>query len=167
MDIRKLAAEKKARALADLKAAEAMEQDARQMERLALKHGWKIEIKDAAANGESPPPAEVSRVAPSPAPRKGGKVPDPNSTTARSKSESVKIIQRLNRPVPLSELVEKLAHVGVRLGGKKPNQALSANLGHCPDVVPTKRGWWLVGVKMPPEEKSPGVGRDDMLSGLN
>ena len=77
------------------------------------------------------------------------------------------MIRQLARPVPLSELNERIKNLGVVIGGKNPTQALSANLGRCPELVATKRGWWLKGEKMPPKEKSPAVGRDELFTGMN
>jgi hypothetical protein len=172
MDAKTLAAEMKAKALAAMKEAEEMERAAEQIERLAAKHGWQIDITAKTssyafsiknASPAAPSPQITSGAAP---PKKGGKQVDPNSVTSRSKSESVRIIRFLNRPVPLGELGLRLAAEGVRLGGKKPNQALSANLGMCPELVSTKRGWWLKGVPLPPESNS-AIGRGEGLPGLN
>lgn len=178
MDIKKLAAEKKAKALAELREAEAMEQDAAQIERMAAKHGWQINISPAdpdyvqtpAAKEEEPVAGAKSHAASAESPPKKsppGKVADPNSTTSRSKAESINVIRQLGRPVPLSELNERIKLLGVVIGGKNPTQALSANLGRCPELVATKRGWWLKGEKMPPKEKSPTVGRDELFTGMN
>lgn len=178
MDIKKLAAEKKAKALADLRDAEAMEQDAAQIEQMAAKHGWHIAIVPGSAQDE--PAAQVEKpvsktgpyeilkgVALPPKKSPPGKIADPNSTTSRSKTESINVIRQLGRPVPLSELNERIKNLGVIIGGKNPTQALSANLGRCPELVSTKRGWWLKGEKLPPKEKSPGVGRDELFVGMN
>jgi hypothetical protein len=171
MDIKKLAAEKKAKALADLRDAEAMEQDAAQIERMAAKHGWHIDIVPTSPDAPKPSAAEGSpsgSVDKESTPKKTpGKVADPNSTTSRSKSESINVIRQLGRPVPLSELNERIKALGVVIGGKNPTQALSANLGRCPELVATKRGWWLKGEKLPPKEKAAGVGRDELFTGLN
>ena len=179
MDIKKLAAEKKAKALAELREAEAMEQDAAQIERMAAKHGWHIDIKQGSAEA-APAAADVEKAAAKthtyevrtgiePPPKKSppGKVADPNSTTSRSKAESINVIRQLGRPVPLSELNERIKILGVIIGGKNPTQALSANLGRCPELIATKRGWWLKGEKLPPKEKSPGIGRDELFTGMN
>ncbi len=120
MDIKKLAAEKKAKALAELREAEAMEQDAAQIERMAAKHGWHIDIKPGSAEA-APAAADVEKAAAKthtyevrtgiePPPKKSppGKVADPNSTTSRSKAESINVIRQLGRPVPLSELNERI-----------------------------------------------------------
>jgi hypothetical protein len=175
MDVRKLAAEKKAKALADLKEAEEMELHAAQIEAMAAKHGWHIDIKPAnAVAAEKPYRAALTRPiitnAVLPLKKKPPtKVADPNSTTSRSKSESVKVIKALGRPVPLGELNERIKKRGVVIGGKNPTQALSANLGHCPELVATKRGWWLKDQPLPPEDRSPVIGgkESDLLGGLN
>lgn len=167
MDIKTLAAEKKAKALADLRDAEAMEQDAAQIEQMAAKHGWQIAIVPVSAESEPAAQAEKHEAVLPPKKTPPGKVADPNSTTSRSKSESINVIRQLGRPVPLSELNERIKSLGVVIGGKNPTQALSANLGRCPELVATKRGWWLKGEKMPPKEKSPAVGRDELFTGMN
>ena len=171
MDPRKLAAEMKAKALAVLRAAEETERAAGQLVSMAAQQGWHIDIKPANLTTSSPQiGSPVLTVNPQPlsnSPKKSGKAPDPNSMTSRSKSESVKIIRDLGRPVPLSELIYRLGKIGVTLGGKNPNQALSANLGHTPELESTKRGWWLKGEPMPPEDTSPVIGRDMNLPGLN
>jgi hypothetical protein len=177
MDVRKIAAERKAKALADLKQAEEMERVADEIARLASSVGWHIDIIAQVPDTNSGLVVEAKN--PSAAtttypiitgvvlpPKRNGKPPDPNSPTSRSKSESIKIIRLMNRPVPTGELMTKLGFVGIKLGGKNPNQALSANLGHCPDLVSTRRGWWLKGVPLPPEN-SPAIGRGEGLPGLN
>jgi hypothetical protein len=166
MDAKTLAAEMKAKAAVAMKEAEEMER----LAELAEKNGWHVDLKPAIISSVEVETEKPSRTAITPKLvkiKKGGKQVDPNSVTSRSKSESVKIITALNRPVPLGELGERLAAVGVRLGGKKPNQALSANLGMCPELVSTKRGWWLAGYRMPPEDKSSAIGRTEGLPGLN
>jgi hypothetical protein len=181
MDAKKIAADAKAKALADLKAAEQMELAAEQIESVARQFGWKVVI-DATVIAASPVPAAPAAVetpAAQPLPpfpkaheiiqkkARGGKQPDPNSTTSRSKSEGVKIVRELMRPVPLGELLKRLEERGVKLGGKNPNQALSANLGNCPELKSTPRGWWLVGQPMPRETKSKVIGGGEQLPGLN
>ncbi|MGY3620007.1 hypothetical protein [Bradyrhizobium sp. USDA 10063] len=172
MDPRKLAAEMKAKALADLKAAEEMERAAEKLVSMAAEQGWQIDIKPANLAAGSPvigaPWLTVNPQQPAPdSPKRGGKAADPNSTTSRSKTESIRLIREKRRPIPLGELIKLLAEVGVVLGGKNPNQALSANLGHCPELESTKRGWWLAGEPLPAEDTSPVIGRDINLPGLN
>jgi hypothetical protein len=170
MDVRKIAADKKAKALSELKEAEEMERAADQIAQLAAKHGWDIDIIARApastmvVEAKKTSAADTTRV--SPPAKKVGKPADPNSLTSRSKSESVKIVRQLWRPVPLGEMAKKLAESGVRLGGKDPNQTLSANLCRCPELVSTKRGWWLKGEPLPPET-SASIGRPEGLPGLN
>ena len=89
-----------------------------------------------------------------------------SSMTSRSKSESVKIVRELQRPIPLGEMAKHLEQRGIKLGGKNPNQALSANLGHCAELRPTPRGWWLKGVPVP-RENAKIIGGADELPGLN
>jgi hypothetical protein len=177
MDAKKIAADAKAKALADLKAAEQMMLAAEQIESVARQFGWKVVI-DANVIAASPAPA-VEAPAAQPLPpfpkaheiiqkkTRGGKQPDPNSITSRSKSEGVKIVRELMRPVPLGELLKRLEERDVKLGGKNPNQALSANLGNCPELRSTPRGWWLMGVPLPRENKSKTVGGGEQLPGLN
>lgn len=179
MDPRKLAADMKAKALADLRAAEEMERAAEKLISMAAEHGWAIDIVAKTPTTtvviETKGPRAASTNYPVetgialPPPRRGGKAADPNSITSRSKSESVKIVQEKNRPVPLGEMLKILAERGIVLGGRKPNQALSANLGHCPELVATKRGWWLKDKPLPPENTAPKIGsRDsDIFGGLN
>src|SRR3954451_14871745 len=99
MDVKKIAAEKKAKALADLKEAEEMEMAASQIEAMAAKHGWHIDIKPAnVVVAEKPTAATGSytiiKGAVLPVKKKPPtKVADPNSITSRSKSESVKVIK--------------------------------------------------------------------------
>lgn len=189
-DVRTLAAELRAKALADLKAAEEMENAVAQLEAMAAERGWKIEIKteaptstvslkinsrsgvieattNSAATVGTVMHGTLDAFTRNVAPKRMGKAPDPTSMTHRSKVESVKIIRDLKRPVPLSELIYRLGKIGVTLGGKNPNQALSANLGHTPELESTKRGWWLKGEPLPPEDTSPVIGRDMNLPGLN
>ena len=172
MDVKRIAAEKKAKALADLKEAEEMERDAEAIARLAAKRGWQVDIMvlseaESITIVEAKTPSSAAKTHPNitnavlPPKKSGGKAVDPNSPTSRSKSESVKIIRGMKRPVPLGELMKYLAVVGVVLGGKNPNQALSANLGHCPELVSTKRGWWLAGEPLPPDN-APVVGGKEM-----
>jgi hypothetical protein len=171
MDVRKIAAEKKAKALAELKQAEEMERAADEIERLAAAQGWDIDIiaktPTATVVVEAKKHSGTALTRVSPSPKKGGKAADPNSPTSRSKSESVKIIRGMKRPVPLGELMKYLALAGVVLGGKNPNQALSANLGHCPELVSTKRGWWLADEPLPPETPPVIGGKDKDIFGLN
>jgi hypothetical protein len=178
MDAKKIAADLKAKALADLKAAEQMELAAEQIELVARQFGWKVSI-DANAVNQSAAVDTQESAAPQPLPpvpkahehpqkkQRGGKQPDPNSVTSRSKAEGVKIVRELMRPVPLGEMGKRLEERGVKLGGKNPNQALSANLGNCPELRSTPRGWWLVGQQMPRESKGKTIGGGDQLPGLN
>jgi hypothetical protein len=179
MDVKKIAAEAKAKALADLKAAEAMELAAQQIESMAQQFGWKVSIDASVGAGAAEPTADAAESAVAqplpPFPKaheipqkkqRGGKQPDPNSMTSRSKSEGVKIVRELMRPVPLGEMAKRLAQRGVTLGGKDPNQALSANLGKCPELRPSARGWWLKGVQMP-RDTGKTIGGSDELPGLN
>jgi hypothetical protein len=176
MDARKVAAEAKAKALADLKAAEEMERAAEEIAQVADKFGWNVDIvfKSSASttvvveakNLSAADVATVQRFE-QVLKKRGGKAPDPNSMTSRSKAESVKIVRELQRPVPLGEMARRLEERGVKLGGKKPSQALSANLGNCPELRSTPRGWWLVGVPIPREDKGKMVGGGEQLPGLN
>jgi hypothetical protein len=179
MDARKKAAEAKAKALADLKAAEEMESAAEQIELMARHFGWKVTIEEATAEDPKFVVAEVQKIpAAEPLPasssasatvtrgKRGGKQPDPNSVTSRSKSEGVKVVRELMRPVPLGEMAKRLEARGIKLGGKDPNQALSANLGKCPELRPTPRGWWLKGTPMP-RDTGKVIGGNEELPGLN
>ena len=180
MDVKKLAAEAKAKALADLKSAEAMELAAEQIELMARQFGWKVTIDaDAAEQKAIVTDAQKTTAAEAPSSSKkidhvaapvkrGGRALDPNSTTSRSKAESVKIVRELLRPVPLGEMAKRLEQRGVKLGGKNPNQALSANLGKVPELRPTPRGWWLKGMPVPRESASKVIGGgEEQLPGLN
>lgn len=166
-----IAAAAKAKALADLKAAEEMERAAEAFMRAAGELGMNVDfvvnatdktvkVVDAKQTSPATPaPTTPSGLRILPAPRKrGGKAVDPNSVTSRSKSESVKLIRASKRPMPLGELLEKLKALGVEIGGKKPNQQLSANLGTVPELVSTKRGWWLRGEPLPPEDIGNKIG---------
>lgn len=171
MDAKKIAAEAKAKALADLKAAEAMELAAEQIELMARQFGWKVTIDANAAEQKATVDTKESPVAQAPSPilqkkKRGGKLPDPNSITSRSKVEGVHIVRELMRPVPLGEMAKRLEQRGIAFGGKSPNQSLSANLGHCPELRSTPRGWWLKGVPMP-RENAKTIGGGDELPGLN
>jgi hypothetical protein len=179
MDARKLAAEAKAKALADLKAAEEMERAANQIAELAAQQGWDIDIIAKVVDKnvvhveakKTPPAQEIPASGHSVyripiVKKRGGKAPDPNSTTSRSKAEGVKIVRELMRPVPLGEMAKRLEARGIKLGGKDPNQALSANLGKCPELKPTPRGWWLKGEPMP-RNTGKVIGGNEELPGLN
>lgn len=170
MDAHDIAAEKKAQAAALLKEAEEIEKAAKEIERLAAKFNWHVDIKPANISAATVTYGTVKSVAvmdPNEGRRRGGKAPDPNSTTFRSKRESVRIVRELKRPVPLGEMLTRLGQIGIKLGGRNPNQALSANLCQTPELVSTKRGWWLVGEPLPPEDKSPVIGRNMDLPGLS
>src|SRR5579863_4729446 len=112
MDAKKIAADAKAKALADLRAAEEMELAAEQIELVARQFGWKVTI-DANANAtvaahhgvaETPAAQPSKPHEPIQKKKRGGKQPDPNSVSSRSKVESVKIVRELMRPVPLGEM---------------------------------------------------------------
>lgn len=166
-----IAAAAKAKALADLKAAEDMERAAEAFMRAAGELGINVDfvinatdktVKIVEAKQTSPATSASTtasgfRILPAPK-KRGGKAVDPNSVTSRSKSESVKIIRALKRPVPLGELLDKLQAAGITLGGKNPNQQLSANLGNTPELVSTKRGWWLRDEPLPPEDIGNKIG---------
>lgn len=179
MDARKLAAEAKAKALADLKAAEEMERAADQIAQLAAQQGWDIDIIAKVDNNKAPIVEAKKTPAAQAIPesghsvyripivkKRGGKKPDPNSVSSRSKTEGVKIVRELMRPVPLGEMAKRLEARGIKLGGKDPNQALSANLGKCPELRPSPRGWWLKGEPMP-RNTGKTIGGSEELPGLN
>ncbi|MEA2894476.1 MAG: hypothetical protein QOJ84_91 [Bradyrhizobium sp.] len=174
MDVKKIAAEAKAKALADLKAAESMELAAEQIELVAQQFGWKVTIdadateqKVAADSKESTPTQALPKAHEIPQKkRRGGKKPDPNSVSSRAKIEGPNIVRELMRPVPLGDMAIRLDQRGIKFGGKEPNQALSATLGKCPELRATPRGWWLKGVPMP-REGAKVIGGGDRLPGLN
>ena len=162
IDAKKIAAEAKAKALADLKTAELMVAAAEQIEIMAKAVGWKVTI--SVDDGEQKPAPSISetlaakpfRILPNPAEKKkrGGKLPAPNSVSSRAKAEAPKVVRELLRPVPLGEMAKILDQRGIKFGGKEPNQALSAILGTVPELASTKRGWWLSDVPLPPVDNS-------------
>lgn len=142
-DAHKLREAKKAQIMeAARRQAAEVDRDFSDIERLAAKYG--LTVEQAA---ESPAPT-VTVVA-------TGKVlhgaarGNPQSVTARSKAESEVVIRELGRPVPLSELFEKITARGVKIGGKKPKWVLSAYLGQSPTLISTPQGWWLKGEPLP------------------
>jgi hypothetical protein len=172
MDAKKIAADAKAKALADLKAAEEMELAAEQIELMARQFGWKVTIDANSIAASSEPAVETPAAQPSNTPepiqkkKRGGKRPDPNSVSSRARGEGVKVVRELMRPVPLGEMARRLEQRGIVFGGKDPNQALSANLGKCPELRPTPRGWWLKGMPIP-RDTGKTIGGSDELPGLN
>lgn len=176
MDAKKLAAEAKAKALADLRAAEAMEADALLMEKLAAKHGWQVHLhavpKVEGAKRAIVKPItikrgvkHVSKRVSNPPVIKQPEAAEPpvDTVTARAKAESVKVIRQLHRPVPLGELYQRISKNGVTIGGKNPTWALSSYLGKVPDLESTPRGWWLKGEPPPPEDDAAAIGKTEGL----
>jgi hypothetical protein len=119
--------------------------DIERLEGVAAKYG--LAVVPASVPGTAP---AVQKAAGGPKSGRGGSLPKPDSATARARVESESIIRQLGRPVPLSELYEKIVARGVKFGGKNPSWALSGILGRMENFVSTERGWWLKGVPMPP-----------------
>jgi hypothetical protein len=176
MDALKLAAEAKAKALADLKTAEEMEHAAEEIERLADKFGWRVDIVIESSGkptvllevkAQTTAQTTVQELVEAYTKKRGGKAPDPNSMTSRSKTEGEKIVRELMRPVPLGEMARRLEERGIKLGGKNPNQALSANLGNCPELRSTPRGWWLARLPLPRNTGKTIGGNSEEFPGMN
>jgi len=126
------------------------------LENLAAKYGLKL-IPASSSAPEAPRPAAPLRKVNPPAPSKsgrGGSRPKPDSISARACKESEKIIRQLGRPIPLSELYEKVAARGIKFGGKHPSWQLSGLLGKVDTLISSPRGWWLKGEPMPPAKAS-------------
>lgn len=76
----------------------------------------------------------------------------PQSASAQARAAADAVIRELGRPVPLSELYEKVAARGVTLGGKFPNRRLSAILGDTGTLISTDRGWWIADAEQEAEK---------------
>jgi hypothetical protein len=75
------------------------------------------------------------------------------SPTTQARNMAELVIREVGRPVPLSELYEKIAARGVTLGGKFPNRRLSAILGDTGTLVSTEQGWWIADTKQQAEKE--------------
>lgn len=151
LEARKAAALRAQRA-AEREAAE-IDRDLQELERITKKYGISVVSHSTA-------PVEVSEflsVKPSSnAVRMTITPASYPSMTMRSRLESAAVIKELRRPVPLSELYERIVARGVKLGGQKPAWVLSAVLGRTEGFVTIKdRGWWLKELGDPPSVRSP------------
>lgn len=129
---------KRAKILADAqRAADALDADARELERLTLlaeKYGLALVEKTETANGE-----EVITVDPS----------GPAYRAAINISENA--LKAAGRPLELNMLFDACISAGVPLAGKRPQSTLSAYLSHQASTVESiRRGvYWLKGVNPP------------------
>lgn len=153
-DAQKLKEAKKAEIMETAKRrADELDRDFSEMERLHAKYGLTFGPVPGIA-----PPTPTAPLTPTHAANgvHGAARGNPQSATARSKAESEKIIRELNRPVPLSELFEKVTARGVKIGGKNPKWVLSSNLGQAPTLISTPDGWWLKDEPLPEKKASLG-----------
>jgi hypothetical protein len=127
--------------------AEALDRDAGEIERLAelaAKYGLEVveknPLKAAAekANGTADDDAAITV--------------DPSLPTYRAAiSVCEQALKAAKQPLELSELFDACEAAGVRLGGKRPQNTLSAYLSHAKSTVESiaKGTYWLKGVSRP------------------
>ncbi len=76
----------------------------------------------------------------------------PESLHRRAVREAEEIIRAAGKPVPLKELHDAIIQKGVKLGGERPQNTLSAYLSGSENVESIRKGWWwLKGMPTPDE----------------
>jgi hypothetical protein len=143
---RKLAEQKKAqiRAKAEREIAE-VDRDMEALEQIAAKYGFEIVEKPA-------PGTPWSEMGMAEALDLALQAALPGSITKNSIAEAESMIRERNRPVPLSEVFERLAAKNMIFNSKEPKSTLSAVLSQSGKLESIRGvGWWLKGVPLPPD----------------